>query len=32
MNLQKLYELRLAERLAGEQIRKTIRPAVAVAA
>jgi len=28
MNLQKLYELRLE----GEQIRKTIRPAVAVAA
>lgn len=26
MNLQKLYELRLAERLQGEAIRRTIKP------
>ena len=26
MNLQKLYELRLAEQLEGERIRKTIKP------
>jgi antitoxin HigA-1 len=32
MNLQKLYELRLAEQQEGEQIRKTIQPREAVAA
>jgi addiction module HigA family antidote len=32
MNLQKLYELRLAEQREGERIRKTIKPRVAVAA
>jgi addiction module HigA family antidote len=32
MNLQKLYELRLAEQLEGERIRKTIKPREVAAA
>jgi addiction module HigA family antidote len=32
MNLQKLYELRLAEQQEGERIRKTIKPRQAAAA